>query len=337
MTHPATDLTNDLHSRLGRALAAVAIHSPQHFTFEGETVPAVPQPGWGNLPAPANPLVAALEQRLYNRFFCRDWAPPAVLPTDPTPFLQALSAAHPGRDRWEAGWRINRVGPAGQVMAEKHGRFSELWPGQYVVQSGGGPPQPGQPLTAYFPRESSTLQPGFFFVFSDAAVAWDETYSMVRFYWNVTADGAPELLARLVARLNRFQVPFRFKTLTQVEAYDRFDSAVLFVSRRWFHPAAEIAVETHAALAGRLLDGTPLFAKPLARGLGFAEDPGNGESFGMSRCRLLAEALWSAWTRGLTHPQDRLAAVADWFSGLGLSLDRPWLNRASTDLYELPS
>jgi hypothetical protein len=337
MSDSMNDPKSDLQSRLSRAMAAVAIHSPQHFAFEGELVPAVPQPGWGNLPAPANPLVAALEQRLYNRFFCRDSAPPALLPSDPTPFLQTLSAANPGRDRWEAGWRINRVGPAGQVMAEKHGRFSELWPGQYVVQSGGGPPQPGQPLTAYFPRESATLQPGFFFVFSDAAVAWDETYSMVRFYWNVTAAGAPELLAYLIGRLNRFQVPFRFKTLTMAEGYDRYDSAVLFVSRRWFQPAAEIAVEAHAALNGRLADGTPLFSKPLARGLGFAEDPGNGESFGMSRCRLLAEALWSAWTNGITHPEERLAAVERWFSNLGLSLERPWLNRASADTYELPS
>lgn len=325
-----------LRSRLERALAAVAILSPQYFAFEGETLPAVPQPGWASLPTPAHPLVAALEQRLYNRFFCRDSAPPALQPADPMPFLRGLSAAHPGRDRWEAGWRIHRVGAAGQVMAEKHGRFIDLWPGQYVVQSGGGPPQPGQPITAYFPRESATLQPGFFFVFGETPAAWDEPYSMVRLYWNVTAAGAPELLARLVGRLNRFQVPFRYKTLAAPEGYDRYDSAVLFVSRRWFRAAAEIAAETHAALGGHLADGTPLFAKPLARGLAFAEDPGTGESFGMSRCRLLAEALWSAWTQGLSRPEDRLAEVDRGFTGHGLSLERPWLNRSSADLYELP-
>jgi hypothetical protein len=232
-----------LRERLERVMAAVAILSPQYFQFEGETLPAVPLPGWNALPGPANPLVAALEQRLYNRFFCRDAAPPAPAPADPMPFLQRLSEANPGRDRWEPGWKINRVGPAGQIMAEKHGRYIELWPGQYVVQSGGGPPQPGQPVTAYFPRESATIQPGFFFVFSDAAVAWDEPYSMVRLYWNVTAEGAPELLARLAGRLNRFQVPFRFKTLADPAGYDRFDSAVLYVSRRWFRPAAEVAAE----------------------------------------------------------------------------------------------
>lgn len=330
-------LDSSLRSRLERAVAAVAILSPQHFQFEGETVPAVPQPGWGNLPAPANPLVAALEQRLYNRFYCRDCMPPAFQPGDPSPFLQRLSAANPGRDRWEPGWRINRVGAAGQVMAEKHGRFVELWPGQYVVQSGGGPPQPGLPITAYFPRESTTLQPGFFFVFSAADVAWDEPYSMMRFYWNVTAEGAPELLARLAGRLNRFQVPFRYKTLTAPEGYDRYDSAVLFVAKRWFHAAAEVAAEAHAALDGRIAEGTPLFAKPLARGLAVAEDPSNGESFGMSRCRLLAEALWSAWSRGLHDSRSRLAEVDRTFTSLGLSLERPWLNRSSADLYELPS
>ena len=337
MTSPV-NLDPRLRSRLDRVLAAVAILSPQHFTFEGETVPAVPQPGgWSGLPAPANPLVAALEQQIYNRFFCRDSQPPAYTPADPTPFIQRLSQANPGQDRWEPGWRINRVGPAGQVMAEKHGRFIELWPGQYVVQSGGGPPQQGQAITAYFPRESITAQPGFFFVFSDVPVAWDEPFSMVRLYWNVTAEGSPELLSRLAGRLNRFQVPFRFKALADPAGYDRFDSAVLYVSRRWFHLAADVAAEVHGGLNGHMAEGTPLFSKPLARGLAFAEDPGNGESFGMSRCRLLAEALWSAWTRGLIRPEDRLAEVARWFAGHGLSLERPWLNRASVDLYEMPS
>jgi hypothetical protein len=116
---------------------------------------------------------------------------------------------------------------------------------------------------------------------------------------------------------------------------------VLFISRRWFHLAADVAAEAHAALNGAgtgklMAEGTPLFAKPLARGLGFAEDPGNGESFGMSRCRLLAEALWSAWSRGVTDPADRLAEVERWFASHGLSLERPWLNRFSTDFYELP-
>ena len=35
-------------------------------------------------------------------------------------------------------------------------------------------------------------------------------------------------------------------------------------------------------------------------------------------------------------PRSRLAEVDRWFSSLGLSLERPWLNRSSADLYELP-
>src|SRR5436305_14389954 len=57
----------------------------------------------------------------------------------------------------------------------------------------------------------------------------------------------------------------------------------------------ELLVDVYQAVKDNLKPETPLFTKRLAAGLGFAEDPGNGESFGMSRCRIVAEGLWSAY------------------------------------------
>ena len=74
----------------------------------------------------------------------------------------------------------------------------------------------------------------------------------------------------------------------------------------------------------------------LARGLSFAEDPGTQESFGMSRCRLLAEGLFLAFQEGLFRTGERLERVRRHFDNSGASLDRPYLNFGAVDPYEFP-
>jgi hypothetical protein len=180
------------------------------------------------------------------------------------------------------------------------------------------------------------MQPGFHFVFSEAVADQGDELDLVRFYWNVTPEGAPVLTNRLTTALNRFGVPFRFKTLSNRAAYIRSDSSVLYVSRRYFRIAAELVMErVQPALRGVSGNETPLFSKHLAPGLGLAEDPRSGESFGMSRCRLLAEALWHAGARGVTKPEERLRFVAEYFTKHGCDLKQPYLNPGSVDRYDL--
>ncbi len=66
-------------------------------------------------------------------------------------------------------------------------------------------------------------------------------------------------------------------------------------------------------VADDLRDDVPLFTRRIARGVGFAEDP--GESFGQNRCRILAEAMMTS--REIEEVRRRFAAH-------GLSLDAPW-------------
>ena len=51
--------------------------------------------------------------------------------------------------------------------------------------------------------------------------------------------------------------------------------------------------------------------KALAPGLGIAEDPGEGNSFGLHRCGLIAEGLLRAREAGQASPSRRLATVID--------------------------
>lgn len=321
-------------SRLEQLLAAVEIGRDGSLRVAGDAVRAqdFDPTSRGLATAPGvDPRIGALAARLYDRFYSRDGeAPPPFVAGDGPAFTATLSLARGGSDRWEPGWTITSVAAHGQVVAQKHGRSVELWPGQYLLPQGGGPPRPGFPLAAYFPKESTTYQPGFFFTWSNEPPDRDEPGTLVRLYWNISAEGAPGLLARLTGRLDRFRVPFRFKTLALPGAYGRLDAAVLFVARRSFPIVARLAAEVHREVAPWLGTAVPLFTLPLAPGLGLAEDPGHGESFGTHRCRLVAEAL-------LRRPEgDRPATVASWFAAYGLDLARPWLNPGSVGGYALP-
>lgn len=332
-----------LPAELARVIEAVAILSPTCFTFAGRPVELFGTAAYSS-PGPQRvqpPLVTQLQLHLYQYGFCRRFdgtlpdAAPAPAPDDD--LLPQLSAHNAGRERWERGWQIVAVLPSGQVHAERGDISRLLWPGEFVSEDGFGvPPRQGAAIRLFAPSESTTVQPGFYFAFGDPAAEPIGLYAIVRFYWHVGAAGAPALLRALTARLNRFQVPYRFKCLRYRSLYGRRDAAVLFVSRRFFRLSAELLPAVYAELRADLDVDSPLFSKALAPGLGLAEDPGSGDSFGMHRCGLVAEGLWEAFQRGLTAGPARLEAVADRFQREGLSLERPYLNAGSNDDYAFP-
>jgi len=153
----------------------------------------------------------------------------------------------------------------------------------------------------------------------------------------VKAGAAPSLLSAVSNTFNRYQVPFRFKFLNRSEFYGRSDAAVLYTARRHFRIASELLAPLYADLCGGLEADTPLFTKVLAPGLSLAEDPGNGESFGMNRCRLLAEAIVDAFRAGQQTVEARLQATERRFQDAGFTLTAPYLNPGSNDSYLWPN
>jgi HopA1 effector protein family len=249
-------------------------------------------------------------------------------------FVESLSAVNASRDRWDAGWRILQTMPSGQVVVTKGAITRMVWPGEFHAQAAPGlPPTPGTEANLFAPRESRTMQPGFYFVFGETLGDQEEDMSPVRFYWNIAAAGAAPLVAGVTDVLNRFVVPFRFKCLSMAGLYDRSDAAVLYIAKRYYRLASELLPEVHKAVKPFLAAATPLFSKRLAGGLGFAENPKSGESFGISRCRLVAGAVCNAHARGIDAPDARLSAIAGAFAETGLSLERPFLNPGSADRY----
>ena len=333
MPHP-------IRQELQPVLAAIEILSPAAFRFRGETIavppgPVQPIPGLPNHPLPKMPLSRELQSQLYGRCYSRrfdDTQPVPPFTSDPS-HLQRLAAANRSQSRYESGWTVYTASPNGQVYLQKGDRQRSAMPGEYLTSGPPGmPPQTGTAVTLSAPRDSAIAQPGFYFLYGETlGDLWDD-HHLLRFYFHATAEGAPPLLEYLTTELDRFQVPFRMKALIEPCMYFRTDAIVLYLARRFQQIAVRIMLRMPVEAAGRLRAATPLFTLPVAPGIGLAEEPNTGESFGMHRCRLTAEALVEAWKSGVTSVAGRIAAIETQFRAAGLNLDSPYLSPSSTDL-----
>jgi hypothetical protein len=309
------------------ALRSLAILSPTSFAWGGEEpceVPAAVGPA-------GDPLVASLQGMLYVRAYshgCEEpFPPPPPGPPDPA-FAARLARANQGRARWDPAWQVYQTGPDGQLFVRKGERHRATRPGEYAAEVA-----PGGRVSLAVRTESFTDQPGFYYLYGETLDnAWDEA-GLVRFYFHASADGVCALIEGLSAQLNRFFVPYRMKTLTDRGSYGRADATVLYVTRGFIPIVARIIQLLPAAASAGLRPRVPLFTWRLRPGVGVAEEPHNGESFGMHRCRLVAEGIVDAWKRRERTLEDRLRAVAQRFHRHGLLLDRPYLNAGSTDYF----
>jgi type III HopA1-like effector protein len=334
-------MNKELTDELTRILKAVAITSPSSYSFAGRLVTLSPEshgtPGAsGQVVANSNAVISSLQQTLYQYCYCHRFT--GDLPSDtqlqPEDLALQLSAANTSRERWDSGWQVQQHLQAGQIVASKGGMTRVLWPGEFMTHDGPGmAPRPGASISVLVPRDSRTMQPGFYFVFADSVSDQQHDRHLVRFYWNVKASGASSLVRRITERLNRFEIPFRFKCATLNVMFTRIDAAVLYVSRRFFEITSMLLADMYRSVSEDLDPETPLFTKRLAPGFAFAEDPSNGESFGTSRCRMLAEAMWSAHEKNLQTIPDRLDEIAKQFERNSLDADRLYLNPGSRDSY----
>jgi hypothetical protein len=327
--------------RLREVAARIRIRTIVEFEWDGRTV-QVPPP----LPRrfPALPMIDRLQAELYaGAYHARldggGFGGEAPQPGAPVDMFAALSAANASRTRVDPDWLVLEIDPSGATTVAKRGATRRIppteiaAPGVATPGQQGMPPAPGQLVPIILPREVPE-QGGFYFAHGESADSTLEGRPALRFYWNIPAEAAPELMHALSTTLNARGVPFAFKCPRSAAVYRRFDSGTLFVAKPWFAATLAALPEIHDAVAERLRPDVPLFARSLRAGLGFAEDPGAGESFGMARCRLLAEGLWTGFVRGASDPSAILDEVRAHFLLNGIDLDRAYLNPWSVDRYD---
>jgi hypothetical protein len=248
-----------------------------------------------------------------------------------TPFVEALSAANSGSGYWEGGWEA-RTMVNGKVAVRKGGL--ELWArSEDCLHPEGGVIASGTQLRLRLPKEYPSISPGFYTASGDVPLDPEDSQTLVRMYWNLTAEGAVPFVRYATLALNRAHLPFRLKVVNNPARFTRCDAAVVYVPKSDYEAAAEVLEKVYPKVATSLRQGIPALTKPLASGIGLAEDPDQGESFGLHRCQLLAQGMIRAHEQGKKSAKERLQAVVDRFAEDGISLEAPFLNPDSSDDY----
>ncbi len=284
--------------------------------------------------ARAVPSTDELATVLYQRWYLGmgdDARPMAVgVPTAAdVNLVDALRAAHVDTGRWLEGWTVQAMSSRGRVLAVHGGRERVLHRVDVLPLSRPClPPRAGDEVWVTARRDYLDEEGGFWFA---PGGDWDETTvpsGLVRLYWHLDRTGAPTFVHHLSRALD---VPHSLKVARHP---GRPDAAVLYVEEGYSEAALRAAARCHPRLARHLRPGVPRLTLELAPGVGLAEDPGTGDSFGQHRCEIVASALSAAQDRSL---EEAATAVLQAFDESGIDPARPHLRPGSTREYQWPS
>lgn len=320
-------MTGRLHPDLRRLALAAEVTSPGSFSILGRRI----DPG-------ADDLLPALESELYRRLYCgsaESRASQAEDPAESTAFIAALSRANTGAGTWEPGWKIGGEQDVSTVTAIRDG--VTFWVERSQVRTSSGNMAPGEECSVRIGKEMRHLLYGFYLALGNEypGDGGRGTVPLSRLYWHLTPNAAVRYVQAATALLNGAGIPFQTKVVSNPRQYVRSDSGVLYLRKADFERAAPVIGEIYQSVSSGLRPAAPLFTKPLAAGLSLAEDPGNGMSFGQSRCRAAALGLWRCHTEGLTELDPRLGAIAETFRAEGIDPEFPYLQPGSADRYDL--
>jgi len=328
----------NVHQRsLRAAVDAVRILSPTVHSWLGVRAQGLPTRLAANLDAETarGYLVHRLGLDLYAGFYCPGRPIPLPQLPDDTglgspELVEALVAANDGRGCWEPDWKVHGANAGELWVARGELRFRarsdqvRADEGRFLV--------PGVTVRVLHPKELLRRSPGFYMAFADAALPEDEP--VVRLYWNFGAEGAVAFVAAAIRALNRHEVPARLKVVNHPAAYRyRCDAGVLYLPRRAFSGLQPLVAGLYKTLRRHLGRATPALTKPLAPGLGVAEDAGTDESFGLHRCALIADGLVRAHEVGAGTPAARADEVEACLVAHGVDPAAPYLAPGSADIY----
>ncbi|MDP2291729.1 MAG: T3SS effector HopA1 family protein [Actinomycetota bacterium] len=234
---------------------------------------------------------AELSRALYHDWYLGN------APFDPAlagvpPMVESLAgsfrAAHAGSRMFEGGWTVADVGRDGTSVVQR-GERQRLARPSSLIASGGLLPRRGDVVKVRRVVDDLPTPGGFWHTFSDRA-ALDMSGRLARVYWNTTPESAVSVVAALTELLVDSDVGWQLKCLSTPDLYARPDSTVLYLLHGDLCMLAGLLSDVHRSLRDGLAAGTPALARPLARGVAWAAQPPNGDSFGEHRCGLLARA-----------------------------------------------
>lgn len=194
-----------------------------------------------------------------------------------------------------------------------------------------GSSRPGMPPR---PGDLVDLLAGVGEVDPDGAWWWAHTgeqpissFELDRWYVNVDAAAAPRVVAATVRLAATTGVPLSLKCPARAGGFDRRDALVVYVPRSDSQRCAAALPAWTEEISGALTADEPPLTRRLYPGVGLAQDPGGGISYGQLRCAQVAAAVGrvlDAAHGDLVHAErlvvsDGVALLA----GVGILADRP--------------
>ncbi|UHS61104.1 hypothetical protein HRR99_06035 [Agrobacterium vaccinii] len=337
-TQPIT-LPTQLQPSLADILGAVKIINLGQFRIGNRPVVTLPPAAPSEPPKPVTTrLSEALWPALYDAAYARPFTPdppaPKNMATD-VDLLSQLRAAFPEGSRWSQQWQVYKTDASGAIHVRKGDCCRHVLPGAFTLSSP-GPVQVNSNVSILLPLASSQVQSAFYHITGHVPHCDHDDAALARLYLNTRPETVVSLMALLAGLLNGYAVPFRAKTLLDPSTYDRTDSTVFYLARRHLPFMLALLRDAFVETAPDIGADVPLFSKSLTGGVGGADDPGYGMSFGQVRTMLMADAIVRAWAAGSQSVETRLDYLEKRFAEAGLSLTAPHLSAGNSDLYTYP-
>jgi HopA1 effector protein family len=252
-----------------------------------------------------------------------------------TAFFQRLHEANSGEGFFDRDWQVLKSENDDTVVVKKGGLRLYVQREQYLAEAE-RQAQIGDTVAIKMPK--NRMQNGFYMSVGNKGFSHPQPGDvLVRIYFNLTPDGSVAVMESLTKGLNEVGIPFTFKVLYNPQDYNRYDAGVLYFDRHDYPTVMQVIRSFYDRHRSHFKSEIPLFTKQIASGLGLAEEPSlkfaERESFGMNRCQVIANGLLSLDPSNSSHT-DRLSAILEQFSRLGISLQQPYLNSDSLDIYD---
>ncbi|AOX02139.1 hypothetical protein BJP34_24265 [Moorena producens PAL-8-15-08-1] len=246
-------------------------------------------------------------------------------------FYQQLHAKNQGTGYFDANWQVISEESDGSIAVTK-GSLTMHIEREIHLKSEEKYASIGSIVAIRMPK--NLMQNGFYVAVGNVGQErqgnGDIDSKTGRIYFNLTPDGAIAVMDSMTKYLNAAAIPFTFKVLYNPSEYKRHDCGVLYFERCDSEVVFGVMQTIYLPNRCHFRPEVPLFTKFLAPGLSFAEEPTkkftSQESFGMNRCQIVANGLMQAWQNGNNTPEERLNAIRQQFSELGIEWERPYLN-----------
>ena len=289
---------------------------------------------------PEQAILEKLQQYIYKYFYSTGSTHPdlsllkkygdfALLPEEQNRFMNHLSLHNTSIIRYDLYWEVDQV-THDSIVVKKNGMLKKVKPNGYVPVQPSIPLARGHLVNVLNKKEDRELQTYFYYVYGNDQPT--ESEELIRFYFNFEPSEIHRLIRQLTSLFNKYELPFSFKCLNHPDYYHcRADGAVLYIEKRHRHLAWMLIKKSYEALESYFLSETPLFTYKIFPGLGFAENPGQHQSFGMTKSYIVSLIIINEYKlqRKCTTKE-----ITDILTAYGTDAKKPYLNVDSGVAYQ---